>query len=159
MPLFGRVSCCFGPENIRQSGLHFTQRDKRNGAGRNQRNEPPQRPENISWSNSSQGIQEAQHNPAPVGQSPFLGAVQGHPWQGGFSPQGNTQHGGFVLPANVAVAGGFVQPSSPTSPTRATQQDGFTHPGAFAPLTEEPQVLPPDVERDEYARISADGLS
>ncbi|KAI0250837.1 hypothetical protein BJV78DRAFT_1353362 [Lactifluus subvellereus] len=89
----------------------FRKRDRQNGAGRDQGNETSQRPGNISWSNS---------------------AVQGvNPSQGGLSPQGNfTQH---VLPDNVAVAGGFMQPSSPTSPTRGTQQDGSAHPGDVMP--------------------------
>jgi len=138
----------------------FRRGDRQNGAGRNQGNETSQRPPNISWSNSSQSTHEVPHNSAPVGQPPSLGAVQGaHPFQGGFSPQGNTtQHGGFSLPADVAVAGGFVQQSSPTSPT---QQGGSTHPGGFAPLTEEPQALPTDMERDEcyawFVAVDQDG--
>ncbi|KAI0250846.1 hypothetical protein BJV78DRAFT_522756 [Lactifluus subvellereus] len=139
----------------------FRKRDRQNGAGRDQGNETSQRPGNISWSNSSQSTQEAQHNSAAVGQPPFLGAVQGvNLSQGGLSPQqGNfAQH---VLPANVAVAGGFMQPSSPTSPTRVAQQDGSAHPGAFAPLTGEPQVPPPSVEQDEcytwFLAVDQDG--
>jgi hypothetical protein len=50
-----------------------------------------------------------------------------------------------------ASAGGFLQPGTPTSPHGVAQQGGFLHSLDISPQTREIQVLPRDVERDEYA--------